>query len=376
MKKIKILRSLVRVGSGGVEQCHLTLARGLDPSRYDQRLICTEVFGGLPDIFADAGCRIDVLGSLRHIADFAPYRNALKIIRDWQPDIVHGAVFEGVAIAAVAGRLGNVPIIIGEETSDPTNRRWKGHLLYRLLAGMAHHMVAVSPAVQNYLLNGIKLPTSKVTLINNGVAEPLTASSELKNEIRKAHGIKHDDLVIGSCGRLDDQHKRFSDLIRALALVRRDCLNAKLLIVGNGPDEAMLRDLAAQLGVAEHVSFAGYQVDTRPYYNVMDIFALASAHEAFGLVLVEAMYARLPVVATCVGGIPGVVLERETGYLVPPRSPVALANWLVTLGKDASLRQKMGQKGLDRARNEFGSGRYIQQYDDLYQRLVNQRLSR
>lgn len=376
MKKIKILRSLVRIGSGGVEQCHLNLAQGLDPSRYEQRLICTDVFGGLPEIFFNAGCRVDVLGPLRHIADVAPYRNALKIIRDWKPDIIHGAVFEGVAIAAVAGRLGGVPIIVGEETSDPQNRRWKGHLLYRLLAGMTHHMVAVSPAVQDYLVNRIKLPAGKVTLITNGVAEPLPASSERIDEVRTALGIRHDDFVIGSCGRLDDQHKRFSDLIHALALVRLECLNAKLLIVGNGSDEAMLRALAAQLGVTDQVIFAGYQVDTRPYYEVMDIFALASAHEAFGLVLVEAMYARLPVVATRVGGIPGVVLEGETGYLVQPLDPPALARQLVTLRNDVALSQKMGLSGLDRARNEFGSKRYVNEFDDLYKRLVSQEQSR
>jgi glycosyltransferase involved in cell wall biosynthesis len=376
MRKIKVLHSLVRVGSGGVEQRRLSLVRGLDKSLYEQRLICTEAFGGLPEMFTGADCRVDVLGALRHITNVAPYRNALQIIRDWQPDIIHGAVFEGVAIAAVAGRLGSVPIILGEETSDPANRRWKGHLLYRLLTSMTHHMVAVSPVVQNYLLNGIKLPASKVTLINNGVTDSLPISSERKDKIRKTHGIEHGDLIIGSCGRLDDQHKRFSDLIRALAIVRQVCVNAKLLIVGSGPDETMLRALAAQLGVMEHVMFTGYQVDTRPYYEVMDIFALASAREAFGLVLVEAMYARLPVVATHVGGIPGVVLDGETGYLVPPQSPTALASRLLMLANDPSLRQQMGQKGHHRAKNEFGSDRYVQECHDLYQRLVNQMLSR
>jgi glycosyltransferase involved in cell wall biosynthesis len=109
---------------------------------------------------------------------------------------------------------------------------------------------------------------------------------------------------------------------------------------------------------------------------VMDIFALASAHEAFGLVLVEAMYAHLPVVATRVGGIPGVVLEGETGYLVPPQDPPALARQLMSLGNDSALSQKMGLRGLDRARNEFGSRRYVHEFDYLYQRLVSQRLSK
>jgi glycosyltransferase involved in cell wall biosynthesis len=194
--------------------------------------------------------------------------------------------------------------------------------------------------------------------------------------VRDALGIQPGDFIIGSCGRLLDEHKRFSDLIQAFASVREQFPKARLLIVGEGPDELMLRNLAHQLGVAEHVIFAGYQGDTRPFYEVMDIFALASAHEAFGLVLVEAMFARLPVVATRVGGIPTVVKDGETGYLVEPKVPAKLTDRLLALSNDASLRQSMGQAGLVRARAEFGADRYVRQFDELYQRLAAQRISR
>lgn len=370
MSKIRILHSLIRVGSGGVEQRRLSLARYLPANKYEQAIVCSEAVGGLPKKFDEVKCKIYEVGEFKWILDRRPYINAISIIKKFQPHIIHGAVFEGVALAAVAGRLGRVPIIIGEETSDPATRRWSGHLLYRLLSGMTHHMVAVSPAVKDYLVNGIKLPSNKVTLINNGVLESLPATTKQKDEVRAELGIKNSDFIIGSCGRIEDRSKRFSDLIRALVLVRRDCVNAKLLIVGNGPDEAMLRALAAQLGVAEQVIFAGYRVDTRPYFEVMDIFALASAHEAFGLVLVEAMYACLPVVATHVGGIPGVVLNEETGYLVPPSDPAALASSLLVLINNESLRHEMGGRGLFRARNKFSSERYVNEVNNLYELLL------
>jgi L-malate glycosyltransferase len=194
--------------------------------------------------------------------------------------------------------------------------------------------------------------------------------------VREALRIRPDELIIGCCCRLLDKHKRVSDLIKAFARAHDRFPKAKLLLVGEGPDEAMLRSLASQLGVAEHVCFAGYQADTRPFYEVMDIFALASAYEGLPLALLEAMFARLPVVATRVGGIPTALKADETGYLVEPKAPSELADKLIALVSDAPLRRSMGQAGLVRARAEFSADRYVGQFDELYQRLAAQRIIR
>lgn len=372
MDRLRILHCLETVGSGGVEQRRLTLARALDRNRYEQRLVCTQAIGGLPSRFAEAGCRIHEVGVFRKILDREPYRRALHVIREFKPHLIHGAVYEGVALAAVAGRLGRVPVILGEETSDPVNRRWTGHLLYRLLCGMTHHMIGVSPAVRDYLVDKIRLPAKKVTLINNGVGEAPPATDEQIHSVREAYGLTPEHFVIGTVGRVFDNYKRVSDLIRALPLILASCPDARLLIVGTGPDEAMLHELAVELGIARQVLFAGYQVDPQPFYAVMDIFALASAYEAFGLVLVEAMLAGLPVVATRVGGIPTVVSEGETGFLVEPGQPQVLADTLLILQRSAELRQALGQKGRARALAEFSADRYVREVDQLYQRLLSE----
>lgn len=212
--------------------------------------------------------------------------------------------------------------------------------------------------------------SSKVTLINNGVMQAPPATEEQVSEVRETSGLRQEHFVIGTVGRLFDEHKRVSDLIRALPLLLHSCPEARLLVVGRGPDEVALHDLAAGLGVVEKVCFAGYQVDTQPYYAVMDVFALASAYEAFGLVLVEAMYAGLPVVATRVGGIPYVVKEGETGLLVASGQPGALADAFLMLRQNIDLRYGMGARGKSRAAAEFSAGRYLREVDGLYQRLA------
>ena len=371
MGKITVLHSLFRVGSGGVEQRRLLLSRKLDPEHYDQKLICTDAWGGLPEQFADAGCEVIDLGQIRHIADVRVYRNALEHIQQWQPDIIHGAVYEGVAIAAVTGRLLRVPVVIGEETSDPQNRRWTGHLLYRFLSGLTHHMVAVSPTVQEYLCETLRLPAEKVSVINNCVDERPPADTQKVQLVQERFGLRSQDFVIGTVGRLVDEHKRVSDLIQTLPLLHeRGMRNARLLVVGDGPDREMLGNLAISLGVHESVHFAGYTADPQPFYAVMDVFALASAAEAFGLVLVEAMFASLPVIATHVGGIPGVVEDGRTGVLVPPFSPERFAEELLRLATDETVRSEMGARGQQRARAEFSADRYVADVDRLYQRLT------
>lgn len=374
MDKIRILHCLETVGSGGVEQRRLTLARQLDGARYEQSLVCTKAVGALPARFAEAGCPLHAVGVFRGVLDREPYRQALRVVREFRPHIIHGAVFEGVSLATILGRLARVPVIIGEETSDPVNRRWRGHLLLRLLGALSHQMVAVSPAVEQYLLGRLHLPRSKVTLINNGVAEMAPPDENQVRALRERFELAPEHFVIGTVGRLLDRHKRVSDLLRALAALLPACPEARLLVVGKGPDEGMLRELAGQLGVAAQVRFAGYQADPQPCYALMDVFALASAMEAFGLVLVEAMQAGLPVVATRVGGIPGVVDEGASGLLVPPGQPPALAEALLALRRDPARRQSMGRAGRALATSNFGAERYVRDVDHLYQRLAAQRI--
>jgi len=373
LERIRVLHCLYRVGSGGVEQRRLSMIKKLDPAVYEQRLICFESIGELENQFVEAGCSVELVGDFKSILDPFPYYNAMKIVQQFKPHIIHGAVFEGVALAAVSGLLGRVPVVIGEETSDPSNRSWKGNSLYRIFAGLCHHMVGVSSAAVDYLTDTARLPPRKVTLINNGVSEKMPVSSDEVQRIRSALGFPSDSFIIGTVGRVLDDHKRISDMIRALALISKTKPNVYLLVVGSGPDESALKRLAKDLGIERNVCFAGYQANPQPFYQMMELFALASAREAFGLVLVEAMFAELPVVATRVGGIPSIVEEGSTGCLVHPSQPAELAASIVNLIDNPSLRQSMGKRGRQRALEHFSADRYIQDVDAFYRRLLAER---
>lgn len=365
--KIKVLHCLETIGTGGVEQRRLSLAKYLPHEKYDQYLICSKVLASFDRRLEENATKVFPIGELKSLLNIKYYWKLFKIVRLVKPTIIHGAVFEGVISAAIAGTLLRVPVVLLEETSDPQNRSWRGHLLFRFLSLFGDRVVAISPSVRDYLKDTVKVPCKKLMLINNGVDPPPPADPEKVRMTRQRLGIKETDFVIGSAGRLRDFHKRFSDLIKALALLRKKSESFKLLILGAGQDKQTLIGLAAELGVSEHVIFAGFQQDTTLYYSCMDVFSLASHMEGFGLVVVEAMFFRLPVVVTAVGGMKDIVIDRETGFLVPKHSPESLSEAVLQLYADSALRDRMGGKGYDRAMKEYSAQAYSRKVEALYE---------
>jgi len=369
MTRIRVIHCLETVSSGGVEQRRLSLARLLDPARYEQKLMCTTARGSMVEQFREVGCEVIPLGRMHHIAEVGRYRQAAHLLRDYAPHIVHGAVFGGVAVAAIAGRMAGVATIIGEETSDPANRRWRGHALYRALTTLTHQMVAISPSVESYLVDRIRIPRSKVTLIPNGVRDPGPSDPTERAAMRRSLGLMPHDFVLVTTGRLHDGHKRVSDILRAVAQLR-PAIPAKLIVVGDGPDRQPLEALAQDLGVAEAVHFVGYQAQPRLFLDLADVFVLASSREGFGLVLVEAMFAGLPIVATAVGGIPNVIEDGTTGILVPPVAPTGIAKAIGRLHNDGALRQELAVAGKAAALQQFTAERYVANVDALYTQML------
>jgi glycosyltransferase involved in cell wall biosynthesis len=373
MEKIRVLHCLETVGSGGVEQLRYNLARYLDKERFEQKIVCTHKYGMIPEYLEGIGMEIIAVGNMDSPFHLARYRAVSKIIRSYKPHIVHGAVFEGLMMGTIAGRWNKVPGIIIEETSDPVDRSWRGNLLMRLAGALAHKVVAESDAAGDYVRSVLGIREPKLQVIHNAADKPIFPSAEETAELKAALGIGNHDFVVGSVGRLFDDHKKVSDLIKAVAILKEAIPEIKLLVVGDGNDRDNLIRLCQELSIQDRVIFAGYQGNTAPYYACMDLFAIASQREAFGIVLVEAMYFQLPVVATAVGGIKQVVKDGETGILVEKNNPHTIANAIRDLHGDPDKRKRFGFSGLQRAEQEFSVSKYVKSIDELYTKLSSRK---
>lgn len=370
--KIKILHIQETIGSGGVERRRLSLAKHLDKEKFDQKFICTFASGNIPEEIRAEGFEVIPVGTLKSPFDWKQHKKVQKIIEDYQPDIIHGAVFEGVTMAAINGWLKKVPVIILEETSDPQNRSWKGNLLMIFFSKLADKVIGVSEAVtEEYLKSKLKLPVKKVVLINNGVALPRKCNRVEIERAKENWEIDKNDFVIGTIGRmLDDSNKRFSDLIRAFAAFSKGKKCVKLLLVGEGREKVGYQSLVEELKITDKVIFAGYQSDVSLFYQLMDVFALVSRNESFGLVLAEAMLNKLPVIATKVGGMKYIVDDRKSGFLVEPFQIKEIQEKLEIFYTDESLRKQMGEAGYFKAMKEYTEENYVQKINDLYKFLV------
>lgn len=353
------------VTAGGVERRRMQLAQQLDPDQFEQRVVCMYSKYDFADDIRAAG--VDVVcfdGGSGAPTDVRTITRVVSQIRKFRPDIIHGAVYEGVTLAALAGTIGRVPHIVVEETGDPAIRSWRGDLLMAGLSRLADRAVGVSPAITDYLSGRLRLG-EKVTLVMNGVDPPRIPSREELSEARASFGIPEDAFVVGTAGRIDNDHKRFTDLLTAVT----ELPDVYLMIVGSGQDLEMLGERAQELGIDDRVIRTGYQQDMGLMYHLMDVFALASRQESFGLVIAEAMFCGIPVVATRVGGIPYIVENGRTGFLVDPFEPAQMAQGLRDM-RDDERRLEMGEASRKRAQAHFRSDRYVRDVETMYLELM------
>lgn len=369
---IRVLHIMSTVTGGGVERRRLSLAKYLDKNRFEMKLIGTHKNGKIAEEIEEEGVEILEIGDFRGPFHWEKHKKVQKIIQEFKPHIIHGAVFEGVTMAAVNGYIKNVPVILLEETSDPQNRSSKASLLLRIFSWTADKFIAIAPNVADYLIKIAKVSTKKVITINNGVEIPRQVSDLEINNLKDQYSIKENDFVVGTVGRLFNDHKKITDIIEAIDLLK-DFNHIKLIVVGDGRDEALIMQRAIDLGLLGRVIFTGYQFDTAPFYKLMDVFCIASQREGFGLVAAEAMLHNLPVIATRVGGLQNVVVDGETGFLIQPNKPAEIAKAIRDLYDNPTLTENFKNAGYKRALESYTEKRYVKDVEDLYNQLLSQK---
>jgi glycosyltransferase involved in cell wall biosynthesis len=175
--------------------------------------------------------------------------------------------------------------------------------------------------------------------------------------------------VVGTIGALVAQ-KAQHHLIDAAAIVTKEVPDVRFVILGEGELRPSLEEHIKHLHLTRHVFLAGFRPDVLELLKDFDVFALSSIQEGLCTSLIDAMAASKPAVATAVGGVPEVIADGETGFLVPAKDDKALAERIVRLLKDQGLRQRMGEAGLARARQHFTVERMVQATADAYEQIV------
>ena len=211
------------------------------------------------------------------------------------------------------------------------------------------------------------IPLSRTTVVYEGINVEHISSAPRHN-ITGEFSLSPHTPIVGNVAALVP-HKGQRYLIDAAHLVIRDIPDARFVIVGQGELESELQKQIRRCKLERHVLLTGFRSDVMSLHKGFDLFVMSSLTEGLGTSILDAMASSRPVVATRTGGIPEVVADEKTGLLVPPRDPGALAQAIVRLLRDESLRLRMGQTGLARVKSKFSASRMIQETFDVYERL-------
>jgi glycosyltransferase involved in cell wall biosynthesis len=369
---VKVLHLHKLTGISGSEGHLLALLPALRASGIDARFLGLDVPGSDAPRFYE---RLDELGiphgHVRCGPDLSPRmaRDVIRAVRAERPDLLHTHLVHADLYGAVAAAAARVPYVSTRHNDD---RYLLGPFRYvdRAAARRAGRLIAISDAVRRFLEAAGHDP-SKLTTIRYGLDElPVTPSDPTPEQA----GIPPEAPLALAVGRLIAQ-KDHETLLRAFALVREREPEARLAILGSGPLEAETRALVETLGLGDAVTLPG-RTEIRDWLERADVFVHTSRWEGFGIVLLEAMLASLPVVATRVSAVPEVAVDGETGVLVDAGDVEGVARELAAVLGDPELAKRLGQAGHERARSEFSVARMAERTTGVYRAALTSRAIR
>jgi glycosyltransferase involved in cell wall biosynthesis len=388
--RVRVLRVIARLNVGGPALHATLLTERLDPERYDSLLVAGAEGPAEGNYLALHHRRLERLVHLpalgREISgprDASALVALIMLIRRERPLIVHTHTAKAGTLGRLAAWLAGVPVVV---------HTYHGHVfrgyfspaktrlfvaVERWLARRTDRLLSVSPQVRRELLElGIGTPERSAVVPLGLDLDPFVAAGAAPaGGVRRALGIEPAAPVVAIVARLVPikAHEVFFEAAARVSSRRPD---ARFLVVGDGERRAELEALVARLALGPAVRFLGWRGDLPAIYRDVDVVALTSRNEGSPVSLIEAMAAGRPVVATRAGGVPDLVEDGVSGYLVAPDRPDAVAEALLALLADPGRRDALGAAGRSRVYPAFAADRLVRDIDALYAALLEQKRPR
>lgn len=290
-----------------------------------------------------------------------------RVLSRLRPDVVHAHDPHGVAMAALALSMGS-----GPQPPLVASRRVDFHIKGNAFSRWKHRQVACFICASELIRRMIAsdgIPDDRAVTVHEGIdLQHVAAAPPI--DPHQEFWLPHGAPVVGNVAALVP-HKGQRHLIAAAALVLREAPDARFIIAGEGELREALERQIRDLHLEKHVFLAGFRPDVLSLHKGFDLFVMPSVTEGLGTSLLDAMACGKAVVATSAGGIPEVVVDGETGLLVPPRDDRALAGAIVTLLANPDRRAAMGRAGLARVRQRFSAERMVAETLGVYERVTS-----
>jgi glycosyltransferase involved in cell wall biosynthesis len=361
IRKVVHVAKIIRVA--GMERHLLTLLPALQSRGLDiHMIVLVNPNNPMDDYVRDMqrlGVSVEQMVIRRHL-DPLLIRGLSRKFREFKADAVHThlihADLHGVLAAKLAG-MGH--IYFSSHNDDKFRRLLPVQLLQGSLWRLVNGGIAISDSLRQFLIRTEFAPPSKVTTVHYGL-DPTSIhfDPDARQKLWAELNIPPDAMLLGSLCRLTAQ-KGLTYAIEALRQISTDFPNTHYVIAGEGELLVELSQQAEQAGLKNRVHFLGWRPDARDLLSAFDVFLIPSLWEGFGLVALEAMAASVPILASRVSALPEIVVDGETGYLVSPSDPLALAEKLRLLLSDRPSARQLGKAGRHRLEQVFSVDRMV-----------------
>jgi len=377
-----IAHVLYRLTTGGMERVLVTVINRTQ-SRYRHAVICLDLYTSYRERIANPDVECFALHK-KPGKDWACYFRLWKVLRQLRPDLVHTYNFGALDAAPVAKIAGVRRVIHGERgrnAQDPRGENRKYRALRRWLTPFIDRYLAVSRDLRDWLTEVVGIDPSRVVYIPNGIDAASFVVAPLQKEGRPLLGsfAPPGSILIGTVGRLDPV-KDQAGLLAAFKLLCESSPDVRgklrLAIAGEGSERSVLEAQITEFGLREQVCLLGNRDDVPAILAEFDIFVLSSIAEGMPGVLLEAMAAGLPVVATDVGGVSEIVSPGATGLMVPARNPSAMSQALSNYVSNEALRARHGRAGRRQVESGFSLEHMITAYTAVYDELLESQPSK
>jgi len=357
-----IMHIITTIDVGGAEVHLLKLSDSLIKEGHNVHVVYLKGDGTLQEEF-------EKIGVSPQKVSLSGFFQLWMLMRKIRPDIVHThllkADFMGGLAAALAGIRG---VVSTKHNDEPQLENFFYRFLHRIPLFINKKVIAVSNHIRTYMVHVAGVNPQKIETVYIGI-DPSPPDSIKGSSIRQELGLGSEPFLVGSVARLIER-KGHQTLLEAFALISKEIKNIKLLIIGGGPHREKLEEMSTQLKVDHDVYFLGERRDIGAILSELQLFVLASVKEGFGLVLLEAMSAGVPILACRSGGIEEAVEDGETGILTTPSNPKALAEQMKYLVQNKDVSRIMGQNGRKKVRTFFSLEKMKKNILEIYKKAL------
>ena len=371
MQKTRVMQITHDMGVGGLPRVVETICRKVDRDRFDMSVLCLNAEGPLADSVRGLGMRVFNIGRATENGERKPDRLAFlkvaRLLRAERIDVIHTHNTQPFLDGVVGGILAGTRTMIHTDHARSFPDKWKYMMAERVLSTFTHRVVGVSDHTARNLATYEKIPRSKIVTIPNGIdGSPYQVPVDVAAKRRELN-VPPSGPLVGFASRLVEQ-KGIPYLLQAMPELLRRFPDMTLVIAGEGPDRAPLERQAAEIGVQGRVRFVGVRLDLPELLRVFDIMVLPSLWEGLPMVILEAMAAGCPIVATAVGGVPTALENGKSALLVQPRDPVALVEALSTMIASPEQRARYAAAARAIFEARFTAEAMTREYERLYLR--------